>query len=36
MDEAMLWCQQERDFGERVKPNEYFNWDGVKQIEAKF
>jgi len=36
MDEAMLWCQQERDFAERVKPNEYFNWDGVKQVEAKF
>ena len=36
MDEAMLWCQQERDFAQRVKPNEYFSWDGAKQIEAKF
>ena len=36
MDEAMLWCQQERDYAERVGPNEYFEWDGVKQIKAKF
>jgi hypothetical protein len=36
LDKAMLWCQQERDYAERVAPNEYFSWDGVKQIEAKF
>ena len=36
LDKAMLWCQVERDYAERVTPNQYFSWDGVKQIKAKF
>lgn len=33
---AMLWCQQERDYAERVAPFDHFNWDGIKEVEAKF
>ena len=36
LDKAMIWCQQERDYAERVGSNKYFSWDGVKEIKAKF
>jgi len=36
MDEAMLWCQQERDYAERAAPHNHFNWDGVKEIKLKW
>lgn len=36
LDKAMLWCQVERDYAERVRGNEYFDWDGVKEIKPKF
>ena len=36
MDEAMLWCQVERDYAERVAPCEQYKWDGVKEIKTTF
>ena len=36
MDEAMLWCQVERDYAERAAPCEHYKWDGVKEIKATF
>lgn len=34
MDQALLWVQTERDFGERVGPHASLKWDGVRDVKS--
>jgi hypothetical protein len=36
MSEALLWSQPERDYAERVSPQNEFKWDGLKNITSSF